>query len=105
MSSNFNTKLLCRIAKVSLSWYYKHKKNVVLKQTKEDNERCDLEKINELVVKYKRKYWYRQITMKLNQQWIFFNHKKVLRIMNKYNLISTIRKKDPLIRTPKSGLQ
>lgn len=34
-SSNFNTKLLCNIAKVSLSWFYKHKKKVILKQTKD----------------------------------------------------------------------
>ncbi len=33
--------------------------------------------------------------MKLIQEWIKFNHKKVLRLMNKYDLLSVIRKKNP----------
>lgn len=102
LSVNFNIKLLCNIAKVSSSWYYKYKKRVNLKQTKENKEKNDLETIKEMVLKYKRKYWYRAITMKLNQKWIFFNHKKVLRLMNKYNLLSVIRKKDPYSRIRKA---
>ena len=33
--------------------------------------------------------------MELFKNWIFMNHKKVLRLMKKYNLLSKIRKKNP----------
>ena len=52
--------------------------------------------IEKIVLKNKRKYWYRGITMILgNEYHKNMNHKKVLRIMKKYDLLSVIRKKDP----------
>jgi len=48
------------------------------------------------------KYWYRMITMKLKQDWVTMNHKKVLRLMNKYDLLSVIRKKDPYAKIRKA---
>jgi hypothetical protein len=52
--------------------------------------------IETLVVQYKRKYGYRMITMLLQSKYkIILNHKKVLRIMKNYDLLSVIRKKDP----------
>lgn len=42
------------------------------------------------------------ITMKLKQKWIHFNHKKVLRIMKKYELLSIIRKKNPYSKMMKA---
>jgi len=33
--------------------------------------------------------------MKLQQEWTVMNHKKVLRIMNKYNLLAEVRRKNP----------
>ena len=48
------------------------------------------------------KYWYRMITMKLKQNWIIMNHKKVLRLMNKYELLSIIRKKNPYAKIRKA---
>ena len=35
LSSKYNIEILCNIAKISVSWYYKYKKNVNLKLTKE----------------------------------------------------------------------
>ena len=58
--------------------------------------------IKSLVLKYKMKYWYRMITMKLKQKWIIMNHKKVLRLMNKYELLSVIRKKNPYAKIRKA---
>lgn len=49
-----------------------------------------------LVFKHNRKYGYRMITMLVKlEYWIIINHKKVLRLMKKYNLLSIIRKKNP----------
>ena len=93
---------LCFLAKISKSWYYAYKKRVTLKQTRKDKDKQDVEKIKELVNKDKRKSWYRMITMKLNQKWIIFNHKKVLRIMNKYDLLAKIRRKNPYKNIQKS---
>lgn len=100
--NTFNIKILCAIAKISVSGYYKHKKKVERRQTKEDKELVDLKNIKEICLKYKRKYWYRTVTMKLQQKWIVFNHKKVLRFMKKYSLLSIIRKKDPYSKIRKA---
>ena len=48
------------------------------------------------------KHWYRIITMLLKIEWIIFNHKKVLRLMKKYELLSVIRKKDPYSKIRKA---
>lgn len=49
-----------------------------------------------MVLKYQRKHWYRIITMLLKSECkIIMNHKKVLKYMKKYNLLSIIRKKNP----------
>ena len=42
------------------------------------------------------------VTMKLLQKGIIFNHKKVLRLMNKYDLLSIIRKKNPYSKIRKA---
>jgi len=54
--NTFNIKILCAIAKISVSGYYKHKKKVERRQTKEDKELVDLKNIKEICLKYKRKY-------------------------------------------------
>lgn len=48
------------------------------------------------------KYGYRMITMKLSQAGIIMNHKKVHRLMNKYNLLSVIRRTDPYAKIRKA---
>jgi len=78
-----------------MSWYYKYRKRVGLIGTKRDKEFNDLERIKELVIKYKYKHWYRIITMLLRQNWTIINHKKVYRIMKKHHLLAVIRKKSP----------
>lgn len=42
------------------------------------------------------------ITMILKWEWIVMNHKKVLRLMKKYNLLSVIRKKNPYRKIQKA---
>lgn len=95
--------ILCTIVNVSVSWYYKHRKLIITHNTKQNREKQDVESIKMLCLQYKRKHWYRMITMLLKWELnIIMNHKKVLRLMNKYNLLSTIRKKDPYSKIRKA---
>lgn len=87
---------MCALAHISPSGYYKHKQLILSNSTKQERETQDVESIKALALQYKRKHWYRMITMllkfELNR---VMNHKKVLRLMKKYDLLSIIRKKDP----------
>ena len=67
LSRKYDVEILCSIAGISVSGYYKYKKIVRLQLTKQDREKQDLSLIKELVVQYKRKYGYRMISMKLKQ--------------------------------------
>lgn len=94
---------MCSLMRISSSGYYKHKKLILSGKRKQDREKHDMNIIKTLVLKYNRKHWYRMITMLIKSEyWIIFNSKKVLRIMKKYNLLSTIRKKDPYSKIRKA---
>lgn len=95
LSSKYNINILCFLAWVSISWYYAYKIRVKKGITQEDREKKDYEIIEELVLKWRRRDWYRTITMKLYKEWVKMNHKKVHRIMRKYNLLSRVRKLNP----------
>lgn len=86
---------MVQIAEVSLSGYYKHRKLLIEWTTKEQREQKDYETIRNIVRKHHRKYGYRRVVMHLTQKGIIMNHKKVLRIMKKYNMLATIRRKNP----------
>jgi len=76
---------------------------ILINKKKENRERYYLNLIKTLVLKYNRKHWYRMITMLLKFELnIIMNHKKVLRLMNKYDLLSIIRKKDPYSKIRKA---
>jgi putative transposase len=79
---------LCKYLKVSKSGYYKY-----LKCNKEDDVET-LNLIKQLQDRYKRRYGYRRIQIALLTKFSKkVNHKKVLRLMSKYNLLSKIRRK------------
>ena len=79
---------LCKYLKVSKSGYYKY-----LKCNKEDDVET-LNLIKQLQDRYKRRYGYRRIQIALSTKFSKkVNHKKVLRLMSKYNLLSKIRRK------------
>ena len=90
-----NLSFLCNLADVSVSWFYTYKNRVKNYNTKIDRDKNDYEIIKEIVLKWKRKGWYRTITMKLYNTWRKMNHKKVYRIMKEYDLLSIIRKRNP----------
>ena len=100
LSSNTNLKLevglLCKIASVSKSWYYKYKERFKSWNTKENKEKEDLELISKIFNKSFQKKWWRRIQIDLsNKYWVLMNHKKIKRLMKKYNLHAKIRKKNP----------
>ena len=49
--------------------------------------------IKQIQVKCKQRYGYRRVQIALDKQGHHCNHKKVLRVMNEYNLLSKIRRK------------
>jgi len=79
------------IANVSCSGYYKWLKN----SDKKEKDYQDYLLIKEIFDKYKSKYGWRNIKMKLEEKNIIMNHKKISRIMNKYSLITKIRRINP----------
>lgn len=85
-------KLLCNIAKVSRSGYYRWLKNA--NQIPKDYD--DYLLIKEIFEGGKSKYGWRQIRMNLERKKkIIMNHKKIIRIMKKYNLVAKIRRRNP----------
>ena len=103
LSSKFDVKILCKLSKVSLSWYYKNRSLIITKNTKEQREKWDLEIIQKEFLKHHKKHWYRMLTMDLKSKWIIMNPKKVRRIMRKYSLTTIIRKKNPYAKIAKAN--
>jgi len=82
---------MCEIARVSRSGYYKWLKSIKNKPKDYD----DYLLIKKIFDKGKRRYGWRTIQMKLKDKGIKMNHKKIVRIKIKYNLITKIRRKNP----------
>lgn len=101
LSTKHSVTVLCDIARVSLSGYYAWRKKVYEGKTQEDKEKNDKEVIETYVKRGKRKWGYRTITMNLERDGMMgtnnkkLNHKKVLRLMRKYNLLAKVRRKNP----------
>ncbi len=87
-----DVRLLCAIAKVSKSAYYQWLRHADQK----DKDYDDYLLIREIFDRGKSKYGWRTIEMKLEREKkIRMNHKKIIRIMKKYNLIAKIRRRNP----------
>lgn len=83
---------MCEISDVTRSGYYKW----LQAADKHNRDHDSYLLIKELFDKSKAKHGYRTITMNLNtKKKVKMNHKKVLRIMNKYELITKIRRRNP----------
>ena len=83
---------MCKFFGVSKAGYYK------CLNSNKDKDFEALEHIRNIQNKCKQRYGYRRVQITLARQGIHYNHKKVLRIMNKYNLLSKIRRKNIYIR-------
>ncbi len=73
---------MCDVLEISTSTYYKYRSTV-------DPDYQDYLIIKKVFSKHKKTYGYRRITDELQEEngWII-NHKKVLRIMNKYDVVA-----------------
>ena len=81
--------MLLKIAGISRSvyYYYINKKDI------DEKNKDIIEKIREIYYTNKGRYGYRRVTLELKNQGLNINHKKVQRLMKKFNLQSIIRKK------------
>ena len=80
--------MLLKIAGIARSvyYYYINKKDI-------DEKNIDIiEKIKEIYYVNKGRYGYRRVTLELKNQGFNINHKKVQRLMKKFNLQSIICK-------------
>ena len=80
--------MLLKISGISRSvYYYIDKKDI------DEKNKDIIEKIKEIYYVNKGRYGYRRVTLELKNQGLNVNHKKVQRLMKKFNLQSIIRKK------------
>lgn len=87
-----NVDVLCDIAQVSRSGYYKWLKHADVPE----RDQNDYLLIKELFDKGRAKYGWRTIKMRLKANMgVVMNHKKIIRIKNKYHLITKIRRRNP----------
>jgi len=94
-------KMLCAIAEVSKSGYYKW-----LKHSEEpEKDHDDYLLVKKVFDKGKGKWGFRTVQMKLSEEEITMNHKKIIRIMRKYHLITKIRRKNPYKIIMKKSLE
>jgi len=82
---------MCEVARVSRSGYYQWLRKLKTKPKDYD----DYLLIKEVFDQGRSKYGWRTIQMKLHARGIRMNHKKISRIMNTYNLVTKIRKRNP----------
>jgi len=86
-----DVKILCDITEVSRSGYYKW-----LEHSDElEKDHADYLLIKEIFSKGRAKYGFRTIQMKLSEKKVVMNHKKIIRIMKKYQLAAKIRRINP----------
>ena len=81
--------MLLKIAGISRSVYYYY----IDKKDIDEKNKDIIEKIKEIYYANKGRYGYRRVTLELKNQGFNINHKKVQRLMKKFNLQSIIRKK------------
>jgi len=91
------------VAGVSKSGYYSWLKNKDKVNERLEREYSDYKLINKEFVSTKRKGGWRTIKMNLEANYgIIMNHKKIRRIMNKYELIAQVRRPNPYKKMAKA---
>ena len=92
---------MCTIAGASKSGYYKW----LERADKPEKDHDDYLLIKAIFDKGKAKYGWRTIQMKLSEKGLVMNHKKIIRIMKKYNLIAKIRRRNPYKMIMKKSME
>ncbi len=80
---------MCRFFKVSRSGYY----GFVSRMEIPDKDLPLAEMIRECQIETKQTYGYRRVALWLERKQIYHNPKTILRVMQKYNLLSVVRRK------------
>jgi putative transposase len=88
-ADKYGVKGMCAFFKVSRSGYYAFRR----KHGERPEEQALAQKIEECQQKSRGTYGYRRVQIWLQRNGIHANHKAVLRIMNKYGLLSQIRRR------------
>ncbi|MBT2698991.1 transposase [Bacillus sp. ISL-40] len=84
---------LCELAEVSRSGYYAWLKAATVRQRNDVEDELDIELIQFIFQQKKEKVGALQIKMILeNDYFVEMNHKKIRRLMRKYQLIAKVRK-------------
>ncbi|PIM81093.1 IS3 family transposase [Fusobacterium pseudoperiodonticum] len=89
LRAKYPFKMLLKIAGISRSVYYYY----IDKKDIDEKNKDIIEKIKEIYYVNKGRYGYRRVTLELKNQGLNINHKKVQRLMKKFNLQSIVRKK------------
>ena len=96
-SNKLNIALMCKLADVSRSGYYKWVKTLDARQSREEKDKKDFELVLEAYNYQTWKKGARQIKYRINKDHnIKMNLKKIRRLMKKYGLICPIRKVNPI---------
>ncbi|WP_339126628.1 IS3 family transposase [Fusobacterium nucleatum] len=89
LRAKYPFKILLKITGISRSVYYFY----IDKKDIDEKNKDVIEKIKEIYYANKGRYGYRRVTLELKNQGFNINHKKVQRLMKKFDLQSIIRKK------------
>ena len=87
--NKYSVSEMCRFFEVSRSGYYDY----VMRMDIPSKDLPLAEKIEECQIKKGKTYGYRRVQMWLEENGVHHNNKTILRVMQKYNLLSVIRRK------------
>jgi hypothetical protein len=94
---------LCKLAGVSRSGYYDWLKAATYRELREEQDELDIELIRNIFISKKEKVGALQIKMIMENDYsAVMNHKKIRRLMTKYNLLAKIRRANPYRKMAKA---
>ncbi|MBK5443126.1 MULTISPECIES: IS3 family transposase [unclassified Peribacillus] len=94
---------LCKLAGVSRSGYYDWLKAAPYRELREEQDELDIELIRNIFISKKEKVGALQIKMIMENDYsAVMNHKKIRRLMTKYNLLAKIRRANPYRKMAKA---
>ena len=99
LRSKHSLVLLCLIAHVSPSGYHAWHKSEPKRKEREEQDRILADAIRKSCGKQLGKEGYRQVSMRFDD----INHKRIARVMQKFDMQAQIRRKDPYKHIPKDG--